>query len=134
MRKIITSAVLLLALTGSVHAGLTKGPQAARLLNSQTLSGLCVDLPFRDENAQKTADYYQAYNDGMCVMFVTFGIEITRDAGSVAANYCLPSDVGFVTIAHDFATLLRRSREARHTDPLDVLINMMEVRYPCDAK
>ncbi len=134
MRKIIASAAILFALTGSAHAGLTRGPHAPRLLDSQVLSGLCIDLPFRDDDAQKAADYYQAYNDGMCVMFVTFGIEITRGDGSVAANYCLPSDVRYVTIAHDFATLLRRNREARQTDPLDVLINMMEVRYPCDAK
>jgi hypothetical protein len=42
--------------------------------------------------------------------------------------------VKYLTIAQDFALLLRRSREAREADPLDVLINLMEVRYPCDAK
>ena len=134
MGKIITSAAILFALTGSVHSGLTRGPHVPRLLDSQILSGLCIGLPHRDEQAQQAANYYQAYNDGMCVMFVTFGIEITRGEGSVAANYCLPSDVKHVTVAHDFATLLRRNREARDIDPLDVLINMMEVKYPCDAK
>ena len=134
MRKIIASTGILLALTGSAQSGLSKGPHAQRVLNSQTLSGLCVGLPQRDESAQQTADYYQAYNDGMCMMFVTFGIEVTRGDGNIAANYCLPSDVKYATIARDFATLLRRNREARETDPLDVLINMMEVNFPCEAK
>jgi hypothetical protein len=134
MRKIIAASAILLALTASADAGLSKGPRAPRVLNSQTLSGLCVGLPHRDENAQQAADYYQAYNDGMCMMFVTFGIEVTRGEGSVAANYCLPADVKYGAIAHDFAILLRRNREARETDPLDVLINMMEVKYPCEAK
>ena len=55
MRKIIASAVILLALTGSAQSGLSKGPHAQRVLNSQTLSGLCVGLPQRDESAQRTA-------------------------------------------------------------------------------
>ena len=134
MRKIIAASAILLALTVTAHAGLSKGARAQRVLNSQTLSGLCVGLPYRDENAQQAADYYQAYNDGMCMMFVTFGIEVTRGDGNIAANYCLPTDVKYGTIAHDFAMLLRRNSEARETDPLDVLINMMEVKYPCEAK
>jgi hypothetical protein len=134
MHKLIVSAAILLALIGSADAGLTKRAQTPRLLNSYLLSGWCTDLPFRDEDAQLRANYYQAYSDGLCTMFVTFGIDISRGDGAVAANYCLPSDVKYLTIAQDFALLLRRSPEAREADPLEVLINLMEVKYPCDAK
>jgi hypothetical protein len=133
MHKVLTSAALLLALAGSAGAGLTKGPHAPRVLNGFLLSGWCTDLPFRDEDAQLRANYHQAYSDGMCTMFVTFGLEISR-GGSVAANYCLPNDVSYLAIAQDFALLLRRSSEAREADPLDVLINLLEVKFPCDAK
>jgi hypothetical protein len=134
MPKLIVSAAILLALAGSADAGLTKRAHRPQVLNSSLLSGWCTDLPFRDEDAQLRANYYQAYSDGLCTMFVTFGIEISRADGSVAAHYCLPSDVKYLTIARDFALLLRRSPEAREADPLDVLINLMEVKYPCDAK
>jgi hypothetical protein len=133
MHKVITAAVLL-ALAGSANAGLTTRTHAPRVLNGFILSGWCNGLPFRDEEAQLRANYNQAYSDGLCTMFVTFGIEISRAEGTIAANYCLPDDVKYLTIAQDFALLLRRSREAREADPLDVLINLMEVRYPCDAK
>jgi hypothetical protein len=133
MHKLIVSAAILLALTGSADAGLTQRAHQPRVLNGSLLSGWCTDLPFRDEDAQLRANYHQAYSDGLCTMFVTFGIEISRD-GSLAANYCLPSDVRYLAIAQDFALLLRRSPEAREADPLDVLINLMEVKYPCEAK
>ena len=134
MHKLIVPAAILVALTVSANAGLTTRAQAPRVLNSSLLSGWCTDLPFRDEDAQLRASYYQAYSDGLCTMFVTFGIEISRGDGAVAANYCLPNNVKYLTIAQDFALLLRRSPEAREADPLEVLINLMEVRYPCDAK
>lgn len=134
MHKIILSVAVLLALISSASAGLTKRSQAPRILSGSLLSGWCNDLPFRDEEAQQRANYYQAYSDGLCTMFVTFGIEISRGEGAVSANYCLPNDVKYLTIAQDFATLLRRNREAREGDPLDALINFMEVKYPCDAR
>lgn len=134
MHKLIVSAAILLAFTVGANAGLTTRAHAPRVLNSYLLSGWCTDLPFRDEEAQLRANYYQAYSDGLCTMFVTFGIEISRGDGSVPAHYCLPSDVKYLTIARDFALLLRRSPEAREADPLDVLINLMEVKYPCGAK
>ena len=132
MRNIIACIAILLALTGNAYAGLTKGNHAPRVLSGFLLSGWCNDLPFRDEDAQQRATYYQAYSDGMCMMFVSFGIELTRSEGAVAANYCLPYGVKYLTIAQEFATHLRRNREARERDPLDALISLLEVRYPCN--
>jgi hypothetical protein len=134
MRKIVASVAMLLALTDSAYCGLSKGPHPPRVLNGYLLSGWCNDLPFRDEEAQLRANYNQAYSDGMCTMFVTFGLEITRREGDIPANYCLPNDVAYSTVAHDFAILLRRSREARESDPLDALINMVKSQYPCAAR
>ena len=135
MHKIVALAAILLALSSSsANTGLSKRSHAPRVLNGYLLSGWCNDLPFRDEDSQLRANYYQAYSDGLCTMFVTFGIEISRADGAVAANYCLPSNVNYLTIAQDFASLLRKNREAREADPFDVLINMMEVKYPCSAK
>ena len=135
MHKVIASAAILLVLaSSSADTGLTKRSHGPRVLNGYLLSGWCNDLPFRDEDSQLRANYYQAYSDGLCTMFVTFGIEISRGEGAVSANYCLPSDVKYLTVAQDFATHLRRNKEAREADPLDVLINLMEVKYPCNAK
>ena len=134
MSRIFAFVAILLALTANAYSGLSKRAHAPRVLNGFLLSGWCNDLPFRDEDAQQRANYIQAYSDGMCTMFVTFGIELTRNDGSAAANYCLPNNVKYVTIAQDFAILLRRNREARESDPLDALINMMEIQYPCEAK
>ena len=135
MYKVIALAAVMLALaSSSANTGLSKRSHAPRVLNGYLLSGWCNDLPFRDEDAQLRANYYQAYSDGLCTMFVTFGIDISRGDGVVAANYCLPSNVQYVTVANDFAMLLRRNREARDADPFDVLINMLEVKYPCHAR
>ena len=70
MHKLIAAAAILIALSGSADAGLTKRAQAPRVLNASLLSGWCTDLPFRDEDAQLRANYYQAYSDGLCTMFV----------------------------------------------------------------
>ena len=131
MRNIIVCIAILIALTGNAYAGLTKGAHAPRVLTGYLLSGWCNDLPFRDEDAQQRATYYQAYSDGMCMMFVSFAIELTLNEGTVAANYCLPQGLKYLTIAQDFALHLRRSHEARQRDPLDALVSMLEARYPC---
>jgi hypothetical protein len=134
MNRFIASIAMLLALTDGAYSGLSKGPNSPRVLNGFLLSGWCNDLPFRDEEAQLRANYYQAYSDGLCMMFVTFGLEMTRREGGAPANYCLPSNVKYGTVAQEFAILLRRSSEARESDPLDALIGMMESKYPCAAK
>jgi len=131
MGKIIVCISILLALTGNACAGLTKGTHAPRVLTGYLLSGWCNDLPFRDEDAQQRATYYQAYSDGMCTMFVSFAIELTLNEGTVAANYCLPQGMKYLTIAQDFALHLRRNREARDRDPLDALVSMLEAKFPC---
>ena len=131
MRNIIACIVILLALAGHAHAGLSKGTQPPRVLTGFLLSGWCNDLPFRDEEAQQRATYYQAYSDGMCMMFVSFAVELTRNEGSVAANYCLPQGTKYLAIAQDFALHLRRDHDARQRDPLDALVAMLETRYPC---
>ena len=133
MRNIIVigSIAFLLALTNNTYSGLTKGAHAPRVLTGYLLSGWCHDLPFRDEDAQQRATYYQAYSDGMCMMFVSFAVELTLSEGAVAANYCLPQGMKYLTVAQDFGLHLRRNREARERDPLDALISMLETRYPC---
>jgi hypothetical protein len=134
MTRVVAAIAVLLALCGSAESGLTKKAHSPHVLNSFLLSGWCNDLPFRDEDAQQKATYYQAYSDGMCTMFVAIGIELTRNDGSLAANYCLPNDVKYLSIAQEFGLLLRRDQAARETDPLDALINLLEARYPCSAK
>lgn len=131
MRKIIVCIAILFALIGNAYAGLTKGTHPPRVLTGFLLSGWCNDLPFRDEDAQQRATYYQAYSDGMCTMFVSFALELTLNEGTVAANYCLPPGTKYLAIAQDFALHLRRNHEARERDPLDALVAMLEVRYPC---
>ena len=100
------------------------------MLNGFPVSNWCNDLPFRYEESQKKATYHQAYSDGMCTMFVSFGVELTRREGSMAASYCLPGDVKYLSIAQEFGLLLRRDAGARDTDPLDALIKLLEADFP----
>jgi hypothetical protein len=134
MYRIIIALALLLTLgSGRVDSGLTKRAHP-HVLNGFLLSGWCNDLPFRDEESQQRATYYQAYSDGMCTMFVAFGVELTRREGNLQAGYCLPGDVKYLSIAQEFGLLLRRDAGARETDPLDALIKLLESRFPCEAK
>ena len=135
MNRLIIALALLFALgSGSADSGLTKRAHLPHVLNGFLVSNWCNDLPFRDEESQKKATYHQAYSDGMCTMFVSFGVELTRREGSMAASYCLPNDVKYLSIAQEFGLLLRRDAGARDTDPLDALIKLLESRFPCNAK
>ena len=123
MTRIVAAIAILLVLCGSsADSGLTKKTHAPQVLNGFLLSGWCNDLPFRDEEGQQRATYYQAYSDGMCTMFVAFAVELTRNDGSLAANYCLPGNAKYLSIAQEFGLLLRRDHDARERDPLDALI------------
>lgn len=134
MNRILACIAILLALAGKADSGLTTKMRAPGVLNGFLLSGWCNDLPFRDEEGQQRATYYQAYSDGMCTMFVSFGLELTRSDGSLPAHYCLPDDVKYTDVAQEFGLYLRRNPTARESDPLDALITLLEAEYPCNAK
>ena len=104
-RVIVTLAILLALGSGGANSGLTKREHPPHVLNGFLVSGWCNDLPFRDEEAQQRATYYQAYSDGMCTMFVAFGVELTRREGTLSAGYCLPADVKYVSIAQELSLI-----------------------------